>query len=53
MTRAAAEGVKRVVLELGGKGPNLIFADLGEDGLAKAVRRGHWHRQWHWPSPER
>jgi acyl-CoA reductase-like NAD-dependent aldehyde dehydrogenase len=32
-----AEGVKRVVLELGGKGPNLIFADLGPE-LATAVR---------------
>ena len=42
MTRAAAEGVKRVVLELGGKGPNLVFADLGAE-LATAVRRGVRH----------
>ena len=42
VTRAAAEGVKRVVLELGGKGPNLVFADLGAD-LATAVRRGVRH----------
>ena len=42
VTRAAADGAKRVVLELGGKGPNLIFADLGPD-LATAVRRGVRH----------
>jgi len=38
---AAAEGVKRVVLELGGKGPNLVFADCGD--VAAAVRRGARH----------
>ena len=38
---AAAESVKRVVLELGGKGPNLIFADCGD--VAGAVRRGARH----------
>ena len=39
VSKAAADGIKRVSLELGGKGPNLIFADAPPD-LAKAVRRG-------------
>jgi aldehyde dehydrogenase (NAD+) len=30
VTKAAAQSVKRVTLELGGKSPNLIFADCGE-----------------------
>jgi len=42
VSKAAADGVKRVSLELGGKGPNLIFADLG-DGLSRAVKRGVAH----------
>ena len=37
VSMAAAPTVKRVVLELGGKGPNLIFADCD---LAEAVARG-------------
>ena len=37
VSKAAADGVKRVSLELGGKGPNLIFGDLGVGGLRKAV----------------
>lgn len=37
VSTAAAPTVKRVVLELGGKGPNLIFADCD---LAEAVARG-------------
>ena len=36
ITKAAAETVKRVTLELGGKGANIIFADADDD----AVRRG-------------
>ncbi len=36
ITIAAAETVKRVTLELGGKGANIIFADADE----KAVKRG-------------
>ncbi|MGD9916850.1 MAG: aldehyde dehydrogenase family protein [Paenirhodobacter sp.] len=36
---AAAETLKRVVLELGGKGANLVFADCDE----KAVKRGVRH----------
>ena len=43
VSKAAADGVKRVSLELGGKGPNLIFGDLGVGGLRKAVQRGVAH----------
>lgn len=39
VSKAAADGVKRVSLELGGKGPNLIFADLG-DGLSRVRKQG-------------
>ncbi|MFI0395772.1 aldehyde dehydrogenase family protein [Paracoccus jiaweipingae] len=39
ITKAAADTVKKVVLELGGKGANLIFADADE----KAVVRGARH----------
>ncbi|MFV0359312.1 aldehyde dehydrogenase family protein [Tropicimonas sp.] len=39
ISKAAADTLKRVSLELGGKGANLIFADAGED----AVRRGVAH----------
>ncbi len=38
----AMQAMKRVTLELGGKSPNLIFADLGDD-LASAVERGVRH----------
>ncbi len=40
VTKAAAESVKRVTLELGGKSPNLIFADCGaalEDRVRASV----------------
>ncbi len=37
VTKAASESVKRVTLELGGKSPNLIFADCG-DALEERVR---------------
>jgi aldehyde dehydrogenase (NAD+) len=37
VTKAAAETVKRVTLELGGKSPNLVFADCG-DALEDRVR---------------
>jgi aldehyde dehydrogenase (NAD+) len=40
VTRAAAETVKRVTLELGGKGPNIVFDD---PELAAAVKRGAAH----------
>lgn len=36
ISKAAADTLKRVSLELGGKGANIIFADAGE----KAVKRG-------------
>ena len=39
ITRAAAETLKRVTLELGGKGANVIFADADH----KAVKRGVLH----------
>jgi len=39
ITKAAADSLKRVCLELGGKGANLIFADADE----KAVKRGVLH----------
>ena len=38
--KAAADTVKRVSLELGGKSPNIVFDD---DGLADAVKRGVRH----------
>ena len=37
VTIAAAETIKRVALELGGKSPNIIFADAD---VARAVKRG-------------
>jgi aldehyde dehydrogenase (NAD+) len=39
ISRAAAETLKRVTLELGGKGANVVFADADPD----AVRRGVLH----------
>ena len=39
ISKAAAETLKRVTLELGGKGANLVFADADE----RAVRRGVKH----------
>jgi aldehyde dehydrogenase (NAD+) len=40
VTKAAAETVKRVTLELGGKSPNIVFAD---SDLQAAVERGLAH----------
>ena len=40
VTKAAADTVKRVTLELGGKSPNIVFAD---SDLPDAVRRGAAH----------
>ena len=34
---AAAETMKRVTLELGGKGANLVFADAGRDAVVRGV----------------
>ncbi|MCF3972634.1 aldehyde dehydrogenase family protein [Paracoccus salsus] len=39
ITKAAADSLKKVVLELGGKGANIVFADADE----KAVTRGARH----------
>ena len=39
ITKAAADTVKRVYLELGGKGANIIFADAREDAIAWSVKR--------------
>lgn len=38
ISRAASESLKRVTLELGGKGANLIFADADERAVARGVR---------------
>ena len=38
ITKAAADSVKRVTLELGGKGANVIFADAPEDAVKRGVR---------------
>ena len=42
VSKASADTVKRVALELGGKSPNLIFADTGEN-LEKRVRSSVRH----------
>nr|BAT28264.1 aldehyde dehydrogenase [Aureimonas frigidaquae] len=38
ITKAAADTLKKVVLELGGKGANLIFADADADAVARGTR---------------
>ncbi len=38
ISKAAAETMKRVTLELGGKGANLIFADADEKAVERGVR---------------
>ncbi len=38
ISKAAAETLKRVTLELGGKGANLVFADAGADAVKRGVR---------------
>lgn len=38
ISRNAAETLKRVTLELGGKGANLVFADAGEAAVVRGVR---------------
>lgn len=37
ITKAAADTLKRVHLELGGKGANLVFADAGADAIERGV----------------
>jgi aldehyde dehydrogenase (NAD+) len=39
ISRAAAETLKRVALELGGKGANLVFADADDRAIERSVRR--------------
>ncbi|HMO07327.1 MAG TPA: aldehyde dehydrogenase family protein [Paracoccaceae bacterium] len=38
ISKAAAESLKRVTLELGGKGANLIFADADDKAVARGAR---------------
>jgi aldehyde dehydrogenase (NAD+) len=38
ITKNAADSVKRVALELGGKGANIVFADADEKAVARGVR---------------
>jgi aldehyde dehydrogenase (NAD+) len=38
ISRAAAQTLKRVTLELGGKGANIIFADADQRAVARGVR---------------
>ncbi len=38
ITKAAADTIKRVSLELGGKGANIIFADADEKAVVRGVR---------------
>ena len=38
ISKAAAETLKRVTLELGGKGANLVFADAGEEAVVRGVQ---------------
>ncbi|MEM6904834.1 MAG: aldehyde dehydrogenase family protein, partial [Pseudomonadota bacterium] len=38
ITKAAADTIKRVTLELGGKGANIIFADADEKAVVRGVR---------------
>ena len=39
ITRAAADSLKRVALELGGKGANLVFADADDKAIERGVRQ--------------
>ena len=38
ISRAASETLKRVTLELGGKGASIIFADADDRAVARSVR---------------
>lgn len=40
VSKASADTIKRVALELGGKGPNIVFSDVD---VEKAVKRGTIH----------
>lgn len=39
ITKSAAETVKRVSLELGGKGANIIFADADNDAVSRGIKQ--------------
>jgi aldehyde dehydrogenase (NAD+) len=39
ISKAAAETLKRVTLELGGKGANLLFADADDQAIERSVKR--------------
>jgi aldehyde dehydrogenase (NAD+) len=39
ITKNAADTIKRVSLELGGKGANIVFADADEKAVKRGVRR--------------
>jgi len=39
ISKNAAETLKRVSLELGGKGANIVFADCDDDAIARGVRQ--------------
>lgn len=39
ITKAAADGLKRVGLELGGKGANIVFADADDRAVERGVRQ--------------
>ena len=39
ITKNAADSVKRVALELGGKGANIVFADADEKAVSRGVRQ--------------
>ena len=39
ITKNAAETIKKVCLELGGKGANIVFADASEKSIKRGVRR--------------
>ena len=40
MMQLAAPGIKKVILELGGKGANLVFADADQDLAVRGARAG-------------
>ena len=45
LMRDAADGVKRISLELGGKSPNIVFADADLDAAARGVQTGIFYNK--------
>ena len=39
ISKNAADSIKRVCLELGGKGANIVFADSDEEAISRGIRR--------------